>query len=399
MPANATENEPMDFYSPIWAVLAMCSMLALAQAPWFGMAGFRTQDARSNAIDGLRGYLALAVVFHHVAVYAHFLADGQWAAPPDRFYAWIGPAGVQVFFMITGFLFWGKVVRSQGHLDIAALIVGRVFRIAPLYVVAVLLAEVLTVIYFGHDMVSPRETLSRLIQSAFAGMLPFSPLSNQAGFMMAGVTWTLQYEWLFYSAIPFLMVAVRLIPRHLMLACAALMGSAVWAVAGRGQVAQIATLFSMGMVAASLATSKAEADTPLWVLSFVCVIAVGTSLLMPGEPYNVERMLLLGVAFLCITRGATVCGLLTCRPAIRLGEISYGIYILQGPVLFLMLSGIRVQDSLPLPSAAAHWLVSIVAVAVLCSLALLAHLVVERPAYAWGRRLASRMAEPAMSRP
>jgi uncharacterized membrane protein len=47
---------------------------------------FSYLDARHNrlgAIDGLRGYLAIFVFFHHVVVTYYWKRDGYWGYPPE----------------------------------------------------------------------------------------------------------------------------------------------------------------------------------------------------------------------------------------------------------------------------------------------------------------------------
>ena len=66
--------------------------------------------SRIHTLDGLRGFLALAVLFHHGAIYHGYLKTGIFALPPSRFYTDLGEAGVAMFFMITGYLFWGQIL-------------------------------------------------------------------------------------------------------------------------------------------------------------------------------------------------------------------------------------------------------------------------------------------------
>src|ERR1700693_1014771 len=129
----------LGFYSvwPFFVCLAV--LLALASTPAFAAADTppSPHPNRLKALDGLRGFLALAVVFSHVAVYHDFLLSGQWHLPPSRFYALLGPIGVSMFFMVTGYLFWSRLIRERGRPAWLSLYIGRVFRIGPLYLAAV----------------------------------------------------------------------------------------------------------------------------------------------------------------------------------------------------------------------------------------------------------------------
>src|SRR5580658_9307808 len=129
----------MGFYS-IWAYfIAMAIILWVAGTPLLKWADTppTTVGARAHTIDGLRGFLALGVVFHHAAVYHQYLQTGEWCLPPTRFYANLGPIGVAMFFMITGYLFWTQMLKAKGEPNLPKLYVGRVFRIVPLYLVLV----------------------------------------------------------------------------------------------------------------------------------------------------------------------------------------------------------------------------------------------------------------------
>ena len=99
--------------------------------------------ARNLTLDGLRGWLAVAVFVHHTVITWFFLQGRGWALPPSRFYGQLGQVGVALFFMVTAFLFWGKVIDRRGALDWRGFLVGRLWRLYPAYLVvfaAILLA-------------------------------------------------------------------------------------------------------------------------------------------------------------------------------------------------------------------------------------------------------------------
>jgi peptidoglycan/LPS O-acetylase OafA/YrhL len=99
----------------------------------------------------------------------------------------------------------------------------------------------------------------------------------------------------------------------------------------------------------------------------------------------------LGAAFLLIGSGADVFGILRTRPARRLGNISYGIYLLQGPV-FAAASAIEAVRALDVGSPIGHWTVAMLEAIVLVSLATCTHRFIERPGIDLGRRLTSNFA-------
>jgi peptidoglycan/LPS O-acetylase OafA/YrhL len=155
----------MGFYSTPLYFLTMALLLGLASTPLLRLADTPPTDVavRVTTIDGLRGLLALAVFFHHTALWHQYLVTGERRLPPSRFYANLGPTGVSMFFMITGYLFWSQMLKAKGRPNFLKLYVGRLFRIVPLYLVLALI--VLCTVGFATEW--------RLQESPFA-VLPRS---------------------------------------------------------------------------------------------------------------------------------------------------------------------------------------------------------------------------------
>src|SRR4051794_17854601 len=104
---------------------------------------------RTAMVDGLRGWLALGVLLTHAAcMHSHF-SNGTWDSSRAWIYGQTGPVGVSLFFMVTAFLFWGRVLRTQGGLNVQAFFRSRVRRIVPMYLASVLI--VLLVVAFASE--------------------------------------------------------------------------------------------------------------------------------------------------------------------------------------------------------------------------------------------------------
>ena len=69
---------------------------------------------RTASLDGLRGFLALAVLLSHGTIYQTYLRTGIWL-PVGGFAGMLGQGGVSMFFMLTGFLFWSRLVRARAR--------------------------------------------------------------------------------------------------------------------------------------------------------------------------------------------------------------------------------------------------------------------------------------------
>ena len=113
-------------------------------------------------------------------------------------------------------------------------------------------------------------------------------------------------------------------------------------------------------------------------MSVALVGCLAGVLLLYGNVYRTLPILLLGIAFALVVFDTTLFGLLLTRPAKRLGDISYGIYLLQGPVFFLLFALPSVR-ALALGSALGHWITVMVAMLTLVMLSVVTHGLIERP--------------------
>ncbi len=149
-------------------------------------------------INGLRAIAVIAVVLFHFSA------------------AWMpgGFAGVDVFFVISGFLMTGIIFKKieQKRFSLAAFYIARANRIIPALAV---LCMVLLV--FGWLYLIPSDY--NLLGKHIAGSLAF--VSNMVYFKEAGYfdaasnqkwllhTWSLSVEWQFYILYPLILVAMR----------------------------------------------------------------------------------------------------------------------------------------------------------------------------------------------
>ncbi len=393
----------MGAFSPFYYFAGMALLFALAATPALRLADDPAAGAaRVSTLDGLRGFLALAVVFHHAAIYRQFIADGRWVAPPSSFYVLLGQVGVSLFFMVTGYLFWTKCIRARGLPPWRSLYIGRLFRIGPLYGVAI--AAMLAIVFArtGLTLREPGPALIRHILDWSLLGYRFGPDVNgysQTFTILAGVTWTLHYEWLFYASLILTALFARSLRTHLVLPLLGLVIGVALTFAGRGGVHSpapdpvILALFSAGMLAASL--QQAELIPPLGdglasVLALGLLAALFTT---ASSAYAGTPIVLMALIFVLVSNGCSLFGLFHSRPAQRLGAISYGVYLLQGLPLALLFASPWARGQ-ALASGLAHWEISWLAAALLVLAATLAHAAIERPGIALGRRIAV-WAEPA----
>ncbi len=389
----------MSFYTPFAYFVIVAAVLAYAGTPLFSAADIAWHDetSRTSTIDGLRGFLATGVFFHHAAIYYLYLLTGVWRLPPSFFYTQLGQSGVSLFFMITGYLFWGKAIRACGHLDWRALYLGRIFRIAPLYYLAVLL--MLFVVFRQTDFMLLQSPLTLIRQIAPLALFGFkNPASiintyPSPGLILAGVTWTLHYEWLFYlSLLPVAAVFARKYQSHLWFSLTSLIISFTMMEHTHSPSWIAATDFLAGMACVSIQQHKTVLDKHLSdnMKSVIAIILLALVFSRFDTAYTAVPILMLATVFFLVTSGCTLFGLLQTRAARRLGEISYGIYILQGLALYAIFA-VPSLRLFALGSALHYWMVIAVAAAGLVTFALLAHIVLELPGINAGKILIKKL--------
>lgn len=129
-------------------------------------------------------------------------------------------------------------------------------------------------------------------------------------------------------------------------------------------------------------------DKPWKSLLAIALLAVLLS--TSHTAYRWGPVLLLFGIFLLVSSGASLFGLLHLRGAVRMGTISYGIYILQGPVLTVLFApgvlGEQVMRSQPV-----YWLAAVGNGLALIAVAAIAHRLIEQPGIELGKRITARL--------
>ena len=389
----------MHLHAPWAYFLLMTIVMAIAALPVFGVIDSAPDpNGRYRAIDGLRGFLALGVFVFHLIVTHGFIETGIWDVPRSRFYALLGPVGVSLFFMITGFLFWGKLLRAKGRPGWNELYIGRLFRIGPMYLVVVLIMLFIVFLRTGFQLSEPAPVVAgSVLQWLALGLVDTQPDVNgyPATHVLAGVTWTIWYEWAFYGSL----AASAYFARgriHLIFVFSALALCLAGKLLLHVDALGFAVLFSSGMVVASVlhANMKLRISANLsstLALALLCVIFATLD-----RGYGTPAAMLLTLFFYLVCSGTSLFGLLTTRPARRLGNVSYSLYLMQGLVLTVVF-GIAPIRTFAMTSPENYWAVGIVCVCVLLLSASLAYVLIERPGIALGKRFVQRTNLPRAS--
>lgn len=350
-------------------------------------------SVRYAAIDGLRGFLALSVFVFHLLVMHQFIATGVWDVPASRFYALLGPIGVSLFFMITGFLFWGKMLRVKGRPRWGELYIGRLFRIGPMYLFVVLIMFWIVFARTGFVLHEPIAAVATSVMQWLAlGMIDTQPDVNgvRATHVLAGVTWTIWYEWLFYVSL--LLTAWFTRGRlHGWFVSGALVACLAGKIFFKLDAVGFAVLFLSGMAVASLLHENLKLRVPDNISSAIAVACMAMIFVFSHSGYGTVTAMLLTLFFYLVCSGSSLFGLLLTMPARRLGNISYSLYLMQGLVLTLVF-GMTPIRNFAMTSPQQYWLIGIVCAGLLLLGAALGYVCIERPGIAFGKGLIRRRA-------
>lgn len=320
-----------------------------------------SSENRFAAIDGLRGYLAFFVFLHHSSIWFVELREHEWRPPASNLFRHLGDSSVALFFMITAFLFTAKVMDSRDcQIDWVRLYVSRFLRLFPLYAFAVTLMWAMAWALTDWTIqVSPIQLLKQLL-----GWLSFTMLGAPSvnglegtGHLMAGVTWSLPYEWWFYLCLPVLGFLIGRRPAWR------------WVAFGVLNILLVAWLastlrldwhrmqpFAGGMAAAFavkselLCTWARRREAGLVVLS-----CLTTTIMFTQTAYELEAVLLLSVAFILIACGNDLFGTLSAAVSRMLGEMTYSIYLLHGLLLSFVFRWIIGLPEAAQWSSTQHW--------------------------------------------
>lgn len=332
---------------------------------WLQLAGRGGRVHRTiKGFDGIRALAVIAVVLTHLGVFSYFV-ERQWL--PEAFVPLIhGGTGVQVFFVLSGFLITSLLVEEfqrTGRVSVRNFIIRRTLRIFPLYVLFMVLATLLHV--FGNNV-----TTWRSLFYVYAYSYNFVPVEAYTTFM--GHTWSLAVEEHFYLVWPtlFLLLFGRARPvlvgllvlfiASVPLLHVALVKSGLFAGYFVSRWSFIAgSSIAVGCLAALLLTGARTAARMRRVAGAPAGFLLGAflyanTLYLSSDSWFVTHVLMsylrtfgiaLLITWLYINQSSSLARFLELRPLKYIGLISYGIYIFQG--LFL--------DTGPERDAAQSW--------------------------------------------
>lgn len=306
------------------------------------MASAPTRSPRElPALTGIRGLAAVVVMFGHAELWSqsgghHFLAQ----------------IAVDLFFVLSGFVISLTYLRADGRgvADWKGYGLARFARIYPLHLATaglLGLTGALLTLRSGQPLSSSIFDLGQAVQE----LMLIAPLPIVgSGHIWNAPSWSIAIEWwVYFTLFPVLALIGWRMPAGAaaLVALAALAAIAVWltldadARVTRGWPALARGLagFLAGWAAWRLVEAPLRWTPPSWLAGwvglFVLAVAFGFAAFNDQPPWFC--LPLLGVLIYALAANPGGAGrLLSARPLLWLGDISYSIYLLHVPVLMVM---------------------------------------------------------------
>jgi peptidoglycan/LPS O-acetylase OafA/YrhL len=362
------------------------------------------QVRRFLAIEGLRGWLAWAVVFSHLAYISAFNARGaSW------FLRSIGPPSVLVFLIISGFVITHVILEKRE--SYGSYLVKRFARIFPL------LAVTCFVGFFSNDLLAlavgdrsfgdaefakvaadvaasnhshlPMHLLAHFFM--FHGAIPNAVLMHsEYAFNMPA--WSISLEWQFYVLAPLIIFVLRdkrqfLIPLAVTFAASGIALKQLSSGTVQPGALPLATLyFAIGILSRLAYSEKFETSRGL---SFAIALAIALSPFSEFRPLLIWLVVFFGLPVDKLADPSFMERLykfvFESRLAIYSGARSYSIYLCHYPVISVVVWGL-LQCSSTTPNM---FLLSCTSLPLIVLASELAHRWIELPGIAAGKRIAT----------
>ena len=324
------------------------------------------------AIDGLRGFAVLLVVWFHASYFVHVAVEQPLEGASWYYYIFsvMGETGVDMFFVLSGFLITGILIDTRHHKNnIKHFYIRRVLRIFPLYYGFLFVFFAYFLFMFGLD-----DTQGGLDHGKIAVHLLYLQNwmfnHNADQFILLDHTWSLAVEEQFYLFWPlvFLSFYKRKNPRTAVMLCLSMIALS-WGLRlyfGSYEAYKWAYTFTpsrvdelaFGALLSILCVQNAS-RLMRWrkVLPYIiaaCFVII-TAMMFAGAIqsggnvkgahdvsviyglifFAVIYVSLLAYVFLSPTTNP-LNRVLSTKPMLTLGKISYGLYIFHVPVMMIM---------------------------------------------------------------
>ncbi|WP_240920399.1 acyltransferase family protein [Metapseudomonas otitidis] len=284
-------------------------------------------------VQGLRAIAVLAVLLYH--------ANSNWLPS--------GYVGVDVFFVISGFIITALLTRHVGKIDLVAFYASRVKRILPAYFVMLGVVTIVSAVlflpadfaFFLDSLKSSVLFTSNKFFTDFGSY--FAPKADELPLLH---TWSLAIEMQFYLFFPLL---VMCLPARLRVASFAVLATALFAWAGyrvlgssgSGGKLYFALLaripeFMVGALVALLMQRRKLPALLATVAGYAGAVLLVAAFLLIDKQYFPGFWAILpcvGAALIIAAERGLVSAVLATAPMVWVGGISYSLYLWHWPIL------------------------------------------------------------------
>ncbi len=167
---------------------------------------YEVEGGKSRIIpmEGLRGLAVLLVFFVHFHALFGTYAPKGIGLRSSEFLGTIGNSGVDLFFVMSGYLIYGALIRREvGYFKFTSRRIGRIY---PAFLAVFILYLALSAIFplqnkiHGGALLAGRYILANLL--LLPGILDIRPIIS--------VAWSLSYEFFFYLTLPLVISLARM---------------------------------------------------------------------------------------------------------------------------------------------------------------------------------------------
>lgn len=287
-------------------------------------------------LEGLRAIAAFMVfIVHYTAQFTPWIDQDSITWELIKYYRHLGSKGVELFFVISGFLIYGMLIRREE--PFVQYMFRRIKRLYPTFIVMLLIYIVLSFL-FPHESKFPNgiiETIQYITLNflMIPGIYPIEPIIT--------VAWSLSYEMFFYLSVPIIIWILNLrnwpaINRIILLLLASILGFSL-VFFGYDSHSKI-LLFMSGMLLYEFHAMKGESKeihTFNYCIIIIIIALVTIKILNLAYIYSL-LVLFVGFFYLCMssfdsrTTLSRFCSstLLRCY-----GNMSYSYYLVHGITL------------------------------------------------------------------
>ncbi len=368
----------------VYGIFCLASGLLAAYAIRNSLNPIHFQSGRHANLNGLRGFLSLIMFVCHAATWQQYIEDGRWRVSDTPALIIPGQTGIVLFFMITGFLFAKKYLDSKNkEIDWVRVYCSRILRLYPAYLFSMcILLAIITIISVQEKVPTNNFDFMSYVKWALF-TVPGAPLLNgipETNIIMAGVTWSLTFEWAFYFSLPII---------------AALLGTKLsWPAITFGMAMLATTLYFipfygliylmifMGILSAifdKYTKFQETLNTKIFSLIAITLLFVN-GFIHNTTSYTATSIIIISLSFIIFSSGNDVFGLLTKKSTQIFGMGTYSIYLLHGPLLYITFKTIQNKNFEFYKSNEGFWLIAIALAPLLVLLSTFSYVFIEAPA-------------------